>query len=176
MLVNETQTRHPLRRGVKRPAKHALKTDMTPMVDLGFLLISFFVFTAELSKPTVTNLNMPKEGIPSKLGKSQALTVLPGNENRIYYYEGEWEKSKPMVTNYSFSQGLGQVIRDKQNELDLLEKNAEGRSGLMLLIKPGPGASYRNVIDVLDETFINAVKKYVIVKPDREELAYINRQ
>ena len=52
------------RAGVSRPKKHNPKTDMTPMVDLGFLLISFFVMTTELSKPRVAQLNMPKEGPP----------------------------------------------------------------------------------------------------------------
>jgi biopolymer transport protein ExbD len=65
--------------GVRKMKKHELKIDMTPMVDLGFLLISFFVITTELSKPTALNLIMPTKGIAMDLGESNALTVLlPG--------------------------------------------------------------------------------------------------
>ena len=69
--------------------RHSLKTDMTPMVDLGFLLISFFIFTTQMNKPVVTSLNMPHDGPPSTLGMSNALTVLLGDNHSIYYYEGE---------------------------------------------------------------------------------------
>ena len=64
--------------GVSRSKKSVPKIDMTPMVDLGFLLITFFVITAELSKPVTMDLFMPKEGPPIKLRKSDALTFLLG--------------------------------------------------------------------------------------------------
>lgn len=76
--------------GVRHSKKHTPKTDMTPMVDLGFLLITFFVITMELNKPVTLNLNMPKEGPTTDLGKSNALTVLLGKDNAIYYYHGDW--------------------------------------------------------------------------------------
>lgn len=161
------------RPGVARMKKHSLKTDMTPMVDLGFLLISFFVFTTELSKPLVTDLVMPKEGEPATLGKSNALTILLGKDNAVFYYHGEWDASKVTASSFSVQTGLGQIIREKQKNLDSYLVNGEGRAGLMLLIKPGPDATYKNVIDALDETLINQVKKYAIIKPDSEEANYL---
>lgn len=61
------------RTGISRPKKYNPKTDMTPMVDLGFLLISFFVMTTELSKPRIAPLNMPKEGPPIPVGTPMLL-------------------------------------------------------------------------------------------------------
>jgi biopolymer transport protein ExbD len=169
------------RPGVRRMKKHSLRTDMTPMVDLGFLLITFFVFTMEVSKPAVTQLNMPKESTndPTRLGESNALTVLAGKNSNLFYYSGEWKKALKkgaiMETNFSFT-GLGNIIRAKQAQLDKNPVNDEGRSGLMLLIKPGPDASYSNIIDLLDEALINDVKKYAIVKLSEEEAHWLSQK
>ncbi len=78
------------RRGLQK--KHNMKVDMTPMVDLGFLLITFFVMTVELNKPGNLSLIMPKEGPPSKVAASNVISVLIDGEGKIYYYEGGLEQ------------------------------------------------------------------------------------
>src|SRR5688572_33136777 len=77
--------------GVRRAKRHNLKIDMTPMVDLGFLLIAFFVMTTELMEPKALDLNMPKKGPETKVEMSNALTVLLGKNNTIYFYHGDWK-------------------------------------------------------------------------------------
>jgi biopolymer transport protein ExbD len=167
------------RAGVGRMKRHSVKTDMTPMVDLGFLLIAFFVMTTELNKPTVINLNMPKSGPPTTLGNSNALTILLDNNDRVYYYPGDWKEAlangQVFKTNFSESKGLGKVIREKQKWLDANSKK-EVRDGLMLLIKPGNGANYKNVINTLDEALINDVKKYVLLPVEPEETEWMKKQ
>jgi biopolymer transport protein ExbD len=160
------------RAGVRKMTKHRLKIDMTPMVDLGFLLITFFIMTTELSKPTVMDLFMPKDGHEMPLGESNALTVLFDGD-KMFYYNGKWEdavkKGSILQTGFSGSHDLRNVIEAKQTELEQSQKNKEGRDGLMLLIKPGKNASYKSVVDVLDEMTISRVKKYALVKLSEEE-------
>lgn len=167
------------RAGVGRPKKHHPKMDMTPMVDLGFLLISFFIMTTELSKPVVAPLTMPREGPPIKLGNSNALTVLLPGDDSVYYYHGNWKEAvaeKGIVKTSLYSgDGLRKVIIEKKQWLDMNEKK-EGRHGLMMLIKSTGETSYKNVIDVLDETMINDVRKYALVKIEAEEAAWIKEQ
>lgn len=166
--------------GVRRMVKHNLKIDMTPMVDLGFLLISFFVITTELSKPTAMQLNMPKDGVNSELGELNALTILLAKNNTVYYYQGNWENASKsggiIQTNFSGKEGLRKVIMEKQNSLDRNSKMKEGRNGLMMLIKPAEEASYKNVVDVLDEATISVVKKYAVIKISKEEKEWLTRQ
>jgi len=171
--IQSTETGTRRRPGFYRAKKLKIRVDMTPMVDLGFLLIAFFVITAELNKPSVVHLSMPKEGgPPTTLGESGALTLLLDANNRLYYYHGDWEKAlsagEIFETNFSVSNGIGKIIREKQQRLDVINKT-EGRNVLMLLIKPGAEASYQNVIDALDEAAINVVKKYAILKMEPEE-------
>jgi biopolymer transport protein ExbD len=175
-----TTSSHRRRAGVGRMKRHNLRTDMTPMVDLGFLLITFFVFTVQLIKPSVVKLNMPKESKDSTtLGESNALTVLLDNNDRVYYYHGDWEKASTkneiFETNLSVTDGLGKIIREKQQWLDV-NNTKERRDGLMLLIKPVKEASYQNVIDTMDEALINVVKKYAILKAGPNEVEWMNKQ
>ena len=160
--------------------KQILRIDMTPMVDLGFLLITFFVFTTTISTPTATDLFMPKDDEivdPIRLSQGLALTALLDTKDKIYYYHGDFDEALKtngiFVTNYSYD-GIGKVIRQKQKDIDASGKFKEGRKGMMLLIKPTSRSVYRNVVDAMDEAVINDVKKYAIVEPAEEELKYLN--
>lgn len=151
------------------------------MVDLGFLLITFFVFTTTISTPSVTDLYMPKDmRTTSTLPESLALTFLLTKDNRIYYYNGAWNDATKadavFETNFSYINGIGEVIRHKQKALDATGKFPGGRRGIMLLIEPGDGATYQNVIDALDEVLINDVKKYAILDPDTNEIRFLQQK
>ena len=166
-------------RSFSHKKKHILKIDMTPMVDLGFLLITFFVFATTMSIPKATDLFMPKDDFthPQPLPNSLALSLLLSDNNKVYYYNGDFSEaanaSKIYETNYSMYDGIGKIIRQKQKDIDASGKFADGRKGLMLLIKPTSGSVYKNVIDALDEAVINDVKKYAIMEPANEETSYI---
>jgi len=148
------------------------------MVDLGFLLISFFVMTTELSKPVVAPLNMPKEGPPIFLGNSNALTVLLAGGDSAFYYHGNWKDAlladKIEKTSIYSVNGIRKVILEKKQWLDQHEPR-EGSNGLMMLIKSTSATSYKNLVDLLDETIINDVRKYALVKMDVEEAAWLKR-
>lgn len=164
------------KRSIRYLKKHSHKVDMTPMVDLGFLLITFFVFTSEINKPMSTDLFMPADGAPSKLAESNALTILLASSNRIYYYHGNWDqavqKNEIHETGYSFSRGVGKIIRDKQKILEV-SNGKDGRNTMMMLIKADAKATYENLVDILDEVMINGVKKYAIVKLIPGEVDYM---
>ena len=159
--------------------KQIIRIDMTPMVDLGFLLITFFVFTTTMSTPKATDLFMPKDDIshPPPLPTSLALSLLLDDNNKVFYYNGDFKEAvsanKIFETNYSTYEGIGKIIRQKQKAIDASGKFADGRKGLMLLIKPTSRSVYKNVIDALDEAVINDVRKYAIVEPADEEIDYI---
>jgi len=166
--------------GVKRKKRHSMKIDMTPMVDLGFLLITFFVMTVEMSKPSSLKFITPHEGKGTELQKSAALTVLLGNENEIWYYHGDWneafQQNEIHQTSFSYSNGLGKIIREKQIALDNTPVVHDGRDGLTVLIKAANNANYEGVVDVLDETIINNVKRYALVNMTEEEKKFLAKQ
>ncbi len=157
--------------GVKKAKKLSTRIDMTPLVDLGFLLITFFIFTATMSTPTTMRLIMPKdEKDPEKqteVKESSALTILLGKDNNVYYYEGQL---KPDGSNFSSStfKEIRDVIQKKRTNVmqlgrslgyhqDSLDKD------LVVVIKPNENATYKNTVDVLDEMTINNIKRFAIV-------------
>lgn len=163
-----------LKPGVTRMKKANPKIDMTPLVDLGFLLISFFIFTTEISRPAITNLYVPKDDDPTPIPESKSLTILLANKNNIFYYNGDMTKAiknkQVFQTSYNESDGVGDVIRQKQNEL--LKRNLDKKE-LIILIKPGITSTYKNVVDALDEMLINGVTRYIVTNPEKEETSLI---
>jgi biopolymer transport protein ExbD len=165
-----------IKAGGKRMKKATLKVDMTPMVDLGFLLITFFIFTTKISEPQETDLFMPTDGNPTKIQEEYVMTTLLGKDNKIFVYPGLWQDAyrnhEVRQTSYFIKDGLGNAVREKQKQLDQFF-GKDSRNKFMLLIKPGEEATYQNIIDALDEVLINGVKKYAIVEPGKEESAYL---
>jgi len=154
--------------------KKVLKVDMTPMVDLGFLLITFFIFTTSIAEQKVAPLIVPVDGPSMNLPESTALTVLLGADNKVMVYPGALQNAltahQMATTTYSTYSGIGTVIRQQQHQLPVTGK----KDKLMLLIKPTKEATYQNIIDALDEVQINNVKRYAIVSPDEQEVKYIS--
>jgi biopolymer transport protein ExbD len=163
---------------IKRKLHPALRIDMTPMVDLGFLLITFFIFTTTISEKKVMKLYMPPDGPSTKLGESKVLTVLLGQGNKVYAYEGKFEdavrENRITATTYNEGNGIGNLIREKQKKLQATDMK-EGRNTLVFLIKPTKQATYRNTVDALDEATINDVKRYMIVDVSPEEKSYLQK-
>jgi biopolymer transport protein ExbD len=162
---------HSNRRGARHRKKLSTRVDLTPMVDLGFLLITFFMVSTAWSKPHASTLRMPADGPPSELGNDAALTLVALGNNRIFYYNGELaeslQKGSYGITGYSQHNGIGDIIRNKQLAMDKNYKG--GRKEMMLLIKPSPGSNYKNVVGLLDEALINDVKRYALLDPTKEE-------
>lgn len=175
--MTEINIADPCRRttGVKRMKKANLKIDMTPMVDLGFLLISFFIFTTEISRPAIANLYMPHDGKPIDIPESKTLCVLLSDE-KIFYYSGNMNEAinnkRVFQTTFSEATGLGNIIRQKQNQL--LKRKIDKKE-LIVLIKPGANSSYKNVINSLDEMLINGVSRYMIADLEGEEKIFLEQ-
>ena len=145
--------------GKKRVKKMSTKIDMTPMVDLAFLLLTFFMLTTTFAKPTVMDLTMPvKEDNKEEqmaLKASEAFTVLLGKANKVYYYEGlltAEEKPELKVTNFG-PEGIRKVILSRMQQ----------QPKTVILIKPSEEAVYKNMVDILDEMTITNQKKYALV-------------
>jgi biopolymer transport protein ExbD len=144
--------------GVKKQKKVAARVDMTPMVDLGFLLITFFIFTTTMSSPKAFKLNVPddtaKDEEKTEAKASGAFTILLSKANQVYYYEGQLQGDGSNFKSTNFKE-LRKIVLDK--------KARTNEKDLVVIIKPDKFASYKNVVDVLDEMTISEIKRYAVV-------------
>lgn len=145
----------------KRFNKKSTRVDLTPMVDLGFLLITFFVFTTTLSTQTVMKVNMPYDKLPIRddVCESCVLTVLLDKNNSIKYYEGAVENN-PVVKQTGYSpEEIRTVLMNKKNKVKSIRGKEED---FILIIKPAAASSFKNFVDITDEATICNIKRYYI--------------
>ena len=156
--------------GVKKGKKLSTRVDLTPMVDLGFLLITFFIFTTTMSQPTALKLLLPDDKVKpedqNKAKESGALTILMGADNHIYYYEGQLKSdaSNFLSASYNGENSIRDVIIKKKAYVRSIAQDPnDPEHDLVVVIKPSQYCNYKNVIDILDEMSINVVKKFALV-------------
>jgi biopolymer transport protein ExbD len=143
--------------------KLSTRVDMTPVVDLAFLLLTFFMLATTFIKPEVMALVLPqqeKDQIESKLPKvneKNVLNIVLDGENRIYWYVGLTE---PQVqeTDYS-AEGIRRVLTEHRLKLEKL----------VVLVKPDNTATYENMVDILDELKITSISRYALVDMGEED-------
>ncbi len=140
----------------KRKAKK-VQVDLTPMVDLGFLLITFFIFTSVISQPAIARLMLPKDSDSSTaVGAPETLTVTLARNDSLMYFEG-FDSATPHYCTYT---GLRAIIQNKQKLVAALHGS---RDETVVIIRPTPGCTYGNFMDVMDEVYINDIKHYYVL-------------
>lgn len=144
--------------GVKKAKKASTRVDLTPMVDLGFLLITFFIFTTTMSQPTAMKLFLPKDTDKpeeqNKAKESGALTLLLGKNNNVYYYEGQLD---PSASNFRSS------TMKKIRDVIINKKRSTPAEDLVVVIKASPESTYGDIVNILDEMTINDIPRYALV-------------
>ncbi len=194
--------------GKKRAKKQSTKIDMTPMVDLGFLLLTFFVLTSTFSKPKSMEISFPAPPLPNEppVEVKNGLNIILTKDHKIFYYKGQFnaadnKEGKPATqlseTTFS-SEGLHKIIlemnsyaHDEIAKLETKVKNkqiadttfkrmameAKGdKRSLTALIKTDDQATYKDVIDVVDELNVCMVGKYVIIDMSAPEYTLLTEK
>jgi biopolymer transport protein ExbD len=181
------------KKGKKKGSKKvSTRIDFTPMVDLGFLLITFFMLTTTMIKPQTMEIAMPsKEKLPeeeqTKVKASRAITIILGKNNKVFYYEGTRENDvDPTVQTTDFSSnGIRKFLIERNYDViskveDLKAKESSkqlsaeefdkqkldimgDKKAPIVIIKATDEATYKNLIDILDEMSICNIGKYAIV-------------
>jgi len=171
----DVQSHSGKKRGGIRAKKMSTRIDMTPMVDLGFLLVTFFILTTTMSKPKAMQIVMPEKDIKdstqmSKVRESEAMTILLGAGDKVFYYYGI---TNPQIQTTNFNKIRDTLIGRNNYVMGLERANGWDQKGVIVLIKPTDASKYKNLVDMLDEMKVTGIKSYAIVDVTPEELAML---
>jgi len=141
-----------------RSKKLATKIDMTPMVDLAFLLLTFFILTTTLNKSTVMDIVMPeksKETTP--VPEKRVLTLIIDEGEKVYWRHGI---SVPKVEKISLAHDeISKFLASKNSEIE----------NMLVLVKSTTKSKYKNLVDIVDELNLAKIKRYCIVDITSED-------
>ena len=144
-----------------RSKKLSTRIDMTPMVDLAFLLLTFFILTTTLNKVTVMELNMPPKTPETKpVPEKCVLTLMLDGSDKVYWRQGI---STPKVETIKFShESISKLLTTKNAEIEKM----------MVLVKATEKSNYKNLVDIVDELAQAEIKNFFIVdiEPGDKEL------
>lgn len=183
--------------GKKKGKKLSTRVDFTPMVDLGFLLITFFMLTTSMNKPKTMDISMPdkKTEDTQKIKESQAITLLVTNNDKVvYYFMKDGEPEPPLVTDFSKNGIRATLLKengirnpkldsvtiykeqfanrkiDEQTYKSHIASIKSYKDALIVVIKATDKSKYKNMIDILDEMLICNIGRYAIVDITQKEL------
>jgi biopolymer transport protein ExbD len=127
----------------KKKKRIGFRIDLTPLVDITFLLLTFFMFTTTMLKPQIMEMRIPPEMYAKvEVRASELLTLMLTADNKLYWYKGIADaNNKPQEIPFSKLRAL------------VIEKNLEPmvKNRLITVLKISPDANYAKVIQVLDE-------------------------
>jgi biopolymer transport protein ExbD len=161
----ELNSSSPRTGGTRGRKKMNVRVDLTAMVDLAFLLITFFIMTTTLSKPKAMDIVMPVGKDQGATAASRSFTVCLGKNNKLMYYLGEMQKPiiAPSITGFNRD-----GIRKTLLETSKMVHDKTGKS-MIVLIKPSDHSVYNNLVNVLDELTITNTQQYAIVNIDKHD-------
>ena len=145
-----------------RQRRKSTRIDMTAMVDVAFLLLTFFILTTTLAAPKAMKLVLPSDGVGGPMKCSQILELYPGDDHKVHWYAG---CSRDGLTTTDLNDaGIRNVI---------LEKLAANEK-LVITIKPTAKASFSTLVDVLDEMLITGAPRYALAPLAPEDIEMLD--
>ena len=159
-----TGSRHTLK-------KMPVRVDLTAMVDLAFLLITFFMLTTVLNKPQMMPVVMPADGPPGPVPESRTMTICLGKNNEALFYLGIADHPLVAPTKIGFGKDMDRAILKMEERIKQTSKD-----GLIVVVKPSDHSIYDNLVSTLDELKITAVPTYALARISAKDIDLLKQR
>ena len=161
--------------GKIRSKKASTRIDLTAMVDLAFLLITFFIMTTTLAKPKAMDMVMPdksKKDVQLPVPETRTMTVLLGSNDKLEWYIGAPGKSAPTLDNYGKS-GIRKALIEENKKIEA--SHAGPDNYMIVLVKPSDKSTYKNFVAILDEIKIAGIQSMAVIDITPVEIGLLKK-
>jgi biopolymer transport protein ExbD len=161
--------------GKIRSKKASTRIDLTAMVDLAFLLITFFIMTTTLAKPKAMDMFMPdksKKDVQLPVPETRTMTVLLGSNDKLEWYIGAPGKTPPTVDGYG-KEGIRKALIEENKKIQATHAGPD--NDMIVLVKPSDKSSYKNFVAILDEIKITGINRYGVVDITAPEIELLKK-
>lgn len=154
-----------------RSKKLSPRVDLTAMVSVSFLLIVFFMVTAELAKPKMMDYDFECRGACglepecNKPDENRILTVLLDDNDKMITYMGLLYSpvQNPKEVKYGKDGIRKELLSIDKKVHEYSSGMGRPEKGVTVIIKPSKKSNYGNLVDILDEMNITGINSYAIV-------------
>ncbi len=139
---------HDKKKGKKRkPRRLGINIDMTPMVDIAFLLLTFFMLTTTMTKPQTMEINLPPSSdVKVEIAESNLMTLRVKEDGAIYWNMGIESPKKVEFNNLRI----------------LMKERYEQNPKLTVLLKIDRKGKYYMMVDIIDEFNVSGINRFSI--------------
>ncbi|MBS1501686.1 MAG: biopolymer transporter ExbD [Bacteroidetes bacterium] len=161
--------------GKIRSKKASTRIDLTAMVDLAFLLITFFIMTTTLSKPKAMDMVMPdktKKDVQLPVPETRTMTVLLGANDKLEWFVGPPGKTPPTIDNFG-KDGIRKSLIEESKKVEATHAGPDNY--MIVLVKPSDHSTYKDFVNMMDEIDITGIKSYAVVDITPAEVAQLKK-
>jgi len=159
--------------GKVRSKKSSTRVDLTAMVDLAFLLITFFMLTTTLLKPKAMDLTMPDKDEKNDqlpVPATRTMTILLGANDKVEWFIGV-PGDTPPTTDHFGKDGLRKALIENSKKI----KDSHGGQDMIVLVSPSDHSNYNDLVSALDEMSITGIERHAIVAITAPEIELLKR-
>ncbi len=161
--------------GKVRSKKASTRIDLTAMVDLAFLLITFFIMATTLAKPKAMDTYWPdksKKEVQLPVPESRTMTVLLGANSKMEWFVGAPGATPPTVDNFG-KNGIRKTLIENSKKI---EASHAGKDNYMIvLVKASDKATYKDFVNILDELNITGIQSRAVVAITPAEIGLLKK-
>ena len=155
-IVDSPNGRRGVKKGRKRSKRIGFHLDMTPMVDVAFLLLTFFMLTTTFSKSNTMEINIPPEMLEVKIAENNVMTMRIAGDGIAYCSLGNQVPKKILLYDTHDTRQLslsGELRR-------LLKQQTTDNKKMVIVVKLSEKAKYKQLVDIIDELNLMKIDRF----------------
>ncbi len=159
------------KKGGRKRKRLGFHLDMTPMVDVAFLLLTFFMLTTTFAKSNTMEINIPPETGEVSIAHQNVMTLRVPGDGFAYWSVGE--EAPHRMPLYDKATGASEAVSKEVRQL--LQQQSSANKKLVIVVKISDKAKYRSLVDIIDELNLLKIDRFSLDDFNAQDDAQVHR-